>query len=166
MAKGCDTIAHKATINCKGRTVAILATGLDQPIYPKENSALAEEIINSGGALVSTFAFGTKLSRYNLASRDEWQSGISDGVLVIETGIKGGTRIAMRHAVEQKRPLAVIDYRQSKRKEFQNLSTFEGSLDAIKNENAILIFSKRSLIDFENLMVEKQQERVKNFRGK
>lgn len=162
LAKGCDTVAHAAAINSGGKTIAILGAGLDQPIYPKVNTTLAKKIVSSGGALVSTFAFGTQLSKYTLASRDEWQSGISDGVLAIETGIKGGTRIAMHHAVEQKRSLAVIDYRQSKRKEFQNLPTFEGNLDAINNENAIPIFSKKSLREFENIMIENHRKRLEN----
>lgn len=160
LAKGCDAYAHEASIESKGKTIAILAHGLDQPIYPKENEGLAKRILEMNGALISTYKIGTKLSRYNLAARDEWQSGISDGILAIETGIKGGTRIAMRHAVEQKRPLAVIDYRETTKKSYIELPTFQGNLDAIKKEKAIPIFSKESLINFENLMVQKRKNRL------
>jgi DNA processing protein len=102
LAKGIDTEAHQGALNVMGKTVAILAHGLDMPIYPKENRALAEEIMESGGLLLSTYSNGTKLFPQYLAARDEWQSALSDGVIVIETGIKGGTNITVGHAIKQK----------------------------------------------------------------
>lgn len=164
LAKGCDKYAHEAAVNTTGKTIAILANGLDQPIYPKENTTLAHKIVENGGALVSTYALGTKLSGYNLAARDEWQSGISDGVLAIETGIKGGTRIAMRYAKKQKRPLAVIDYRQAKNKKYSDLPTFQGNYDAIMNESAIPIFSKNSLLQFEKMMIKSRNNRLNSLK--
>lgn len=157
LAQGCDTCAHRATIKADGATVA---ASLDQPVYPSENESLAQQIINSGGALVSSFHFGTKLSRYNFAIRDEWQCGISDGVLAIETMVKGGTRIAMHHAFLEKRPLAVVDYRQDHEQDLTGLATFQGNLDPIKNEGAMPLYSQKSLENFEKLMLTKRKKRI------
>lgn len=111
LAKGCDTVAHEAAMRTTKRTIAILAAGLDQPVYPKQNKDLAERIIeNDDGLLLSTYPLGEKLRPQYLAARDEWQSGMSDGVIAIQTGLKGGTNIAINHSFEQDRPLAVIDY--------------------------------------------------------
>lgn len=160
LAQGCDTYAHRATIKAGGATVAIMGASLEQPIYPPKNKDLAAEIIEGGGALVSSFHFGTKLSRYNFAIRDEWQSGVSDGVLAIETMVKGGTRIAMHHATVEKRPLAVVDYRQDSQEDLTNLPTFQGNLDSLKNEGAISLYSRQSLENFEKLMLTNREKRL------
>lgn len=162
LAIGCDTYAHEGTLTGSGKTVAILAHGLDQPVYPKRNRALAERILEQDGALMSTYPIGTKLRPQYLAARDEWQSGMSDGVLVIETDVKGGTRIAMRHSVHQHRPLAVIDYRQRGKmgQRALNIPKFRGNYDAIQHQNAIPVFTREELIAFENKMIADHNTRV------
>lgn len=106
LAVGCDTYAHRYA----QKTIAVLAHGLDQPIYPAENTLLAEQILAKNGLLISTFPLGTKPMRYNFAARDEWQSGLSDGVIVIETGFKGGTMITVKQALQQPKPIGVLVY--------------------------------------------------------
>lgn len=160
LAPGCDTYAHRATVKAKGSTVATLGNSLEQPIYPAENTALAHAMIEAGGALVSSFHFGTPVRPENFPIRDEWQSGLSNGVLAIETAVKGGTRIAMHHATIEKRPLAVIDYRQDKKHNLIKLPTFQGNLDSLKNEGAMPLFSKESLKDFEKRMMANRKKRL------
>lgn len=160
LAQGCDTYAHLATIKAGGATIAIMGASLDQPVYPAENKDLADQIIKSGGALVSSFKFGTKLRHYNFAVRDEWQCGVSDGVLAIETMVKGGTRIAMHHAFLEKRPLAVVDYRQDHEEDLTDLPTFQGNLDSIEHENAVSLYSQKSLKDFEKMMLADRKKRL------
>ncbi|MGI1803606.1 DNA-processing protein DprA [Limosilactobacillus reuteri] len=162
LAIGCDTYAHQGTLTGSGKTIAILAHGLDQPVYPKQNRNLANRILEQDGALLSTYPIGTKLRPQYLAARDEWQSGMSDGVLVIETGIKGGTRIAMGHSVKQKRPLAVIDYRERGNlgSEALKIQKFQGNFDAIMHENAIPVFSKEKLESFEKIMIKEHLNRL------
>lgn len=160
LAQGCDTYAHRATVKAGGQTVAIMGASLDQPIFPSENKDLADKIIETGGALVSSFKFGTHLKHYNFAIRDEWQSGISDGVLAIETMVKSGTRIAMHHATVEKRPLAVVDYRQDSREDLTNLPTFQGNLDSIENESAVPLYDRQSLKNFEKLMLANRKKRL------
>lgn len=162
LAIGCDTYAHEGTLTGSCKTVAILAHGLDQPVYPKQNRKLAERILEQDGALMSTYPIGTKLRPQYLAARDEWQSGMSDGVLVIETDVKGGTRIAMGHSVKQHRPLAVIDYRQrgTMGQRALNIPKFQGNYDAILHENAMPVFTREELAAFEDEMVRGHNGRV------
>lgn len=159
LAPGCDTYAHRATVKAGGKTISMMGNSLEQPIYPAENTTLAHAMIAAGGALVSSFHFGTPVSQPNFSIRDEWQSGVSDGVLAIETAVKGGTRIAMHHATIEKRPLAVIDYRQDKKRDLTTLPTFQGNLDSLKNEKAMPLFSEKSLKEFESKMITDRQKR-------
>lgn len=160
LAQGCDTITHQTTVKRGGATVAIMGASLDQPVYPPENKDLAAEIVASGGALVSSFSFGTRLIQPNFAIRDEWQCGFSNGVIAIETKIHGGTRIAMHHAFLEQRPLAVVDYRQSGRFDLLTMPTFQGNLDALSNENAFSLYTRASLRRFEKLMMRNRRQRL------
>ncbi len=109
LAKGIDAAAHAGCLRHGGATVAVLAHGLDQPPYPRENRDLAAQILESGGAWVSEYPDGTKLLPYRLFERDRIQSGLSDGVLVVEAGAKSGTMHTAGFARAQGRRLACID---------------------------------------------------------
>ena len=109
LAQGCDTCAHQVAVEKSGKTIAILAAGLDQPIYPKQNTELAQQILFNDGLLISTYPLGTKLFPKFLAARDEWQSGISKGIVVIETGLTGGTNLTIKSALSQQRQVAICD---------------------------------------------------------
>jgi len=91
LAFGIDTIVHKAAIRNQLPTISVLAHGL-HTIYPFDNAALAREIINSGG-LLSEFTSGTDPDKHNFPSRNRVVAGISDAVIVVETGLKGGSMI-------------------------------------------------------------------------
>ena len=107
MARGIDTAAHKGALAAKGRTVAVWGTGIDV-IYPKENKKLAEEIVASGGTIVSEFPLGTFPAPQNFPLRNRILSGLSVGVLVIEAGEFSGTRITARCAMEQNRDVFAV----------------------------------------------------------
>lgn len=109
LAIGCDTLAHRGCLEGSGRTVAVLAHGLDQ-VHPASNRKLADEIGGTGGALVSEYAPGTPPRRNYFVERDRLQAGLSAGVLVIETDVDGGTMHTVRFAQEQRRLLACIDH--------------------------------------------------------
>lgn len=108
LALGCDTIAHKTCLQNHGQTIAVLAHGLAQKIYPPENEKLAQEIIESGGLLVTTYPPMTKVAPYRLAERDQWQSGLSDKVIVLETNENSGTNITIEYALKQKREVIIL----------------------------------------------------------
>ena len=105
LALGCDTEALRGALAENGKCVAVMPAGLDQ-IVPKSNCLLAEEILEKGGCLVSQYPIGTPVKKYQYVERDYIQSGISQGVVVIESQEDGGTMHAARHAVRQNRRLA------------------------------------------------------------
>jgi DNA processing protein len=107
MARGVDTAAHKGALDAGGRTVAVWGTGLDV-VYPKENKKLAEEIVASGGAIVTEYAMGTFPAPQNFPIRNRTLSGMSVGVLVIEAAEYSGTRITARCAMEQNRDVYAV----------------------------------------------------------
>jgi DNA processing protein len=102
MARGVDTAAHRGALNAHGRTVAIWGTGIDV-VYPKENQKLTEQILASGGAVLSEFPLGTFPAPQNFPIRNRIISGIAVGVLVLEAGEYSGTRVTARCALEQGR---------------------------------------------------------------
>lgn len=143
LALGCDTAGHEGALAARGRTVAVLPTPVDAPVYPKQNQELAARILDAGGALVSEYEPGVELSDRqlisNLVARDEWQPALSDGVVVIETGIDGGTRHAVGHALDGGVPVAVFDYRYNEklRSAFENDPRFGGNRHYLALESGV-----------------------------
>mgnify|MGYP002570939842 FL=1 len=90
-----------------GKTIAVLGNGLDM-IYPKENIELANEIIRSGGAIISEYPCGTKPDKMNFPARNRIISGLSKGIIVIEAKEKSGTLITVDFALEQGRDVFVV----------------------------------------------------------
>jgi DNA processing protein len=107
MARGIDTAAHKGALAVNGVTVAVWGTGVDV-IYPKENKALAESIIRSGGTIISELPLGTFPAPQNFPKRNRIISGLSVGVLVVEAAENSGTRVTARCAMEQNRDVYAV----------------------------------------------------------
>ena len=107
MARGIDTASHRGAIAAKGKTVAVLGTGIDV-MYPKENTRLAEQIVALDGALISEFPVGTFPAPQNFPIRNRIISGMSAGVLVVEAAEYSGTRITSRCALEQNRDVYAV----------------------------------------------------------
>jgi len=107
LARGVDSAAHRGALAGKGKTIAVFGTGVDV-IYPKENQRLADQILTTGGALISEFPLSTFAAPQNFPIRNRIISGISIGVLVIEAGEYSGTRITSRCALEQNRELFAV----------------------------------------------------------
>ena len=104
LAKGCDTIAHTRALEKGARTIAVMGGGLDR-IYPAENKGLASDILASGGTLVAEQPLGARPIGAHLISRDRLQSGLAAGLMVAQTGVKGGSMHTVRFAAEQGRPV-------------------------------------------------------------
>jgi DNA processing protein len=107
LARGIDTASHRGAIAAKGKTVAVLGTGIDV-MYPKENTRLTEQIIALGGALITEFPVGTSPAPQNFPIRNRIISGMSVGVLVVEAAEYSGTRITSRCALEQNRDVYAV----------------------------------------------------------
>jgi DNA processing protein len=107
MARGVDTAAHRGALAAKAKTAAVFGTGIDV-YYPRENSRLADQIVATGGALVSEFPVGSFAAPQNFPIRNRIISGMSVGVLVVEAGEYSGTRITARCALEQNREVFAV----------------------------------------------------------
>jgi len=107
MARGIDTCAHKGALAARMPTVAVWGTGIDV-IYPKENKKLAEDILATGGAIVSEVPMGTFPAPQNFPRRNRILSGLSIGVLVVEAAENSGTRVTARCAAEQDRDVYAV----------------------------------------------------------
>lgn len=100
LARGIDTFSHIGTLQAKGKTIAVLGSGLDV-IYPPENEKLAEKIVESGGCLVSEYIVGTKPLGEHFPARNRIISGLASGVVVVEASEKSGSLITVDFALEQ-----------------------------------------------------------------
>jgi len=109
LALGIDALAHFATLEAGGRTIAVLGSGLDrQNIYPASNRYLAEKIIAEGGQLISEYPCGTQPLRYHFPQRNRIVSGLCVGILVIEAAEKSGAIITSKIALEQNREVFAV----------------------------------------------------------
>ena len=106
LALGCDAIAHRTAIEAGGHTVAVLAHGL-QTIAPTKHRGLAEDILNKGGALVSQYPIGREPIPQQFVQRDKTQAGLSQGVVMVQSDLQGGSLHASRAALDYGRWLAV-----------------------------------------------------------
>jgi DNA processing protein len=106
LAKGVDTVAHQASVQAGGRTIAVLGNGLDQ-VYPPQNTALAQRIVDSG-AVVSEFGPGIPPDAVNFPRRNRIISGLSRATVIVEAGAKSGALITADFALEQGRDVLAV----------------------------------------------------------
>ena len=106
LALGIDTIGHNMSLQ---KTGAILGQGLDLEIYPRENIKLAEMILENNGFLLSELIPQTEISLFSLIKRDRLQSALTFGIVIAETGIKGGTVNTFKYAREQKKKIFISE---------------------------------------------------------
>ncbi len=106
LARGIDSISHRAALSSGGRTIAVIGSGLDV-IYPPENKKLFHEIAENG-AVISEYPLGTKPDAQNFPRRNRIISGLSLGSLIVETKINGGALLTANYALDQNREVFAI----------------------------------------------------------
>ncbi|MBT6819495.1 MAG: DNA-protecting protein DprA [Candidatus Magasanikbacteria bacterium] len=109
LALGIDSIAHNATLQAGGKTVAILGSGInDRHIYPARHRGLANDIVKKGGAVISEYPPGALPSKFTFPRRNRIVAGISLGTLVIEAAEGSGALITAQSALDNNREVFAV----------------------------------------------------------
>jgi DNA processing protein len=106
LARGIDATAHLAAINCGGRTIAVLGSGVDR-IYPPEHRSLADQIMDHG-AIISDYPPGTAPDAMNFPPRNRLISGLAMATVVVEAGETSGALITAQFAIDQGREVFAV----------------------------------------------------------
>lgn len=141
LAFGIDTIAHKSALKNNHPTVGVLAHGLDR-IYPPQNKTLAKQMVEQGG-LLTEFMSNTNPDKPNFPKRNRIVAGMCDGLLVIESGKKGGSLITAELANSYNKDVFAIPGRTIDMKS-------EGCNYLIKNNKASLVTGATDLVEMMN----------------
>lgn len=107
LAMGIDTAAHEGALTGNGKTIAVLACGLDT-IYPAQNENLAKKILENNGAIISEYSIGTPPYQNQFLERNRIISGLSVATIVIEAPIDSGALVTARLAAEQGREVFIF----------------------------------------------------------
>lgn len=138
LAKGCDTSAHKGCLDGNGKTIAVVANGLDS-VYPIENKKLVQRILEKGGLILSKSFLGEKANAGTLLDRNRIQVGLCNKVIIVETGLRSGTSYTAELSLKNQRKTGCLimdnEYR------LGNLKLLERPcVTPIKNKDDLLRF--------------------------
>ncbi len=141
LAKGCDTIAHKICLNTGAKTIAILPTTLEN-IYPKENKKLADEIVKSGGLLLTEYVTEPQ-NRFErvkrFIDRDRLQAMLSKAVILVASFRYGEGDSGARHAMQKAKEYSKQRFIMFNEKTDSDKSIFGLNQDLIKDRVEIII---------------------------
>ena len=107
LAVGIDAVAHINSMQNEGKTIAVIASGLNK-IYPSENKILAEKIIQNNGLIISEWEPNEEIEMSRFPKRNRIISGLADLILVIEAKYRSGSTITARYGLKQKKEVACI----------------------------------------------------------
>lgn len=107
LALGVDALAHQATLDAGGTTIAILANALPE-IRPMTNRAIGERIVANGGAIISESDGEKPLGKWSFLERNRLVAGIADAILITEASARSGTLNTATHALEQGKDVFVV----------------------------------------------------------
>ncbi len=100
LARGIDAAAHRGCMDGGGKTIAVLACGLDD-VYPKRHRGLAKELLDSGGVILSEYPLGIPALPHQFPIRNRLITGLSQALLVVEAARHSGSVVSAKWAVEQ-----------------------------------------------------------------
>ncbi len=148
MAYGIDSAAQKGAVEAGGKTFAVLGNGLDI-CYPASHFRLYEQILETGGGILSELPLGKAPLPQHFASRNRIISGLADAVLVIEAKQRSGTFITVGNALEQGKQIFAVPGRLTDR-----LSV---GCNHLIQEGATLLTSVEEVLEYLHLSLEGRQ---------
>ncbi len=139
LARGVDSIAHYNSCNEEGKTIAVLACGINN-IYPTENIQLAKNIIDSGGMILSEYEPDEEVLMSRFPKRNRIISGLADFVLVIEARYRSGSTITARTGMRQGKEVGCIPGDIDKKSSYGNNKLIQEGANLILSVQDILMF--------------------------
>lgn len=152
LARGIDSLAHRAALRAGGRTIAVLGCGIDI-IYPHEHTDLARKIVDRG-AIITEYPLGTQPEGGNFPPRNRIISGLSLGTLVIEAGKRSGALITADYALEQGREVFALPGN-------ANSPKSQGTNRLIQDGAAKLVMAVEDILEELNLTLVEQHQEVR-----
>jgi DNA processing protein len=149
LARGIDTAAHQGALAAKGRTIAVIGSGL-MKLYPPENAGLAGKIRDGCGAIISEFSMEIEPDRQTFPMRNRIISGWSHGILIVEAGLNSGALITASQAIEQGRSVYAVPGH-------INAPTAHGSNRLIQQGAKLVMDANDILEDLQILLPEKEK---------
>ncbi len=144
LAMGIDTMAHLGALDAGGKTLGVLANGVNEA-YPKSNQNLYERILQTG-VIISEKPFKEKAQRYDFPLRNRLISGMSQVVIIIEAEIKSGSLITAKHALNQGKTIfAVPGNIYASLSKGTNQLIYEGAVPLIRFEDVLLTLGMTAL---------------------
>ena len=140
LAEGIDTIAHKATLEVGGKTIAVLGGGINN-IYPSSNVVLADEIVSKGGLLVSEYKPNEPSLTYHFPVRNRIIAGLSKAVFIVEATEKSGSMHTKNYALEYNREVFALPSR------IGDIYS-EGCNKCINNVQAVMVLSSEDITSY------------------
>ena len=136
LAMGIDTAAHSGALSSSGKTVAVLACGLDN-LYPAVNKKLASSIIQNGGCIVSEYSPGELPLKWRFPERNRIISGLSEAVVVMESPVKSGALITADFALEQNRDLFFHESAIAAQDRYKVLAKQKGISEKLQSQRSV-----------------------------
>ena len=134
-ARGCDSEAHRAALEAHAQTVVFLGGGCDH-VYPPEHVGLFQQVIDSGGAIVSEHPWGFKPLPYTFRARNRLIAGLAEAVLIVEAGLPSGTFSTADDALAAgKEVLVVPGAITSKESHGANRLLYQGAIPVVDDES-------------------------------
>ena len=156
LALGCDKIAHQTTVDEKKATIAILPSGVDV-IKPSKHKKLAEQIIETGGCLVSEYEPNSKAFKSTYVERDQIVAAFSDATFVVECGVKSGTMHTVEAAQKFNRQIFAYLPNDLKNSSFEgNKFILDNNYDAIPVESVEKFLEDLKNIQLDNIESKQQ----------
>ena len=148
LAVGIDTVAHINSMQNEGKTIAVIASGLNK-IYPSENKILAEKIIQNNGLIISEWEQNEDVEMSRFPKRNRIISGLADLILVIEAKYRSGSTITARYGLKQKKEVACIPGNINQKNSY--------GTNRLLQEGANLVMSTQDILDLLGNEEEKPQ---------